>query len=517
MFTPFETEPYVDFSQDEPRAKYRAALDLVGSQLGREYPLMIGGEAVTTGEWIDSTNPANPSQIVGRVAMAGVTEAERAVQAAYDAFPEWSRVPPEVRARYLVKVAAILRRRIYEFSAWMTYEVSKNWLEAYADTAETIDFLEFYAREMVRVSAGHPTTPYPGEENEARYLPMGVVVAICPWNFPLAIMAGMTVSAVVTGNTVVTKPAETSSVIAAKFFEVLEEARLPAGVVNFLPGDGEVIGDTLTGHPLVRLVSFTGSKEVGLHINQRVATHQKGQKWIKRAILEMGGKDCIAVDDDADIDAAAEGIVAAAFGFQGQKCSACSRVAAHEAIYDELLEKVVLRARALTLGDPTQENHNMGAVIDDAAAKKIRSYIEIGKNEGRMVLGGDAAEGSGPGYFVGPHIFADVDRNSRLAQEEIFGPVLAFIKARDFEDLLDIANSTEYGLTGSLYSRKREHLERARHEFHVGNLYLNRKCTGALVDVQPFGGFNMSGTDSKAGGRDYLLHFLLAKSVSEQW
>lgn len=514
MFTPFQNEPYVNFAEPGPQQKMREALKLVESQLGREYPLIIGGERVWTDARNESCNPANPAQIVGTVCRATPEHAERAVRAAHDAFPAWSRVDPEVRARYLVKAAAILRRRIYEFSAWMVYEVSKSWIEAYADTAEAIDFLEFYAREMVRLGGGHPTTPFPGEENEVRYLPMGVGAIISPWNFPLAIMAGMTASGFVTGNTVVTKPAEQSPLIAAKFFEILEEASVPPGVVNFLPGYGEEVGEVLTGHPLVRFVSFTGSREVGLHINERVATH-RGEKWMKKAVLEMGGKDCIVVDEDADLDAAAEGVVASAFGFQGQKCSACSRLVAHRAIHDNLLDRVVARAKTLVMGDPTRENVNMGAVVDDVAEKKIRDYIEIGRGEGRVVLGGGRR--TQDGYFVEPTIIADVEPNARIAQEEIFGPVLAVIRADTFDRALDIANGTEYGLTGALYSRDRVKLERARHEFHVGNLYLNRKCTGALVDVQPFGGFNMSGTDSKAGGRDYLLHFMLPKSIAEKW
>ncbi len=516
MFTPFENEPYVDFSQPEPRQRIREALKLVESQLGGEYPLIVGGRRFMTAERIESYNPANPTQLVGSVSRATPEHAESAIRAAYDAFPAWSRVDPEVRARCLMKVAAILRRRIYEFSAWMVYEVSKSWLEAYADTAEAIDFLEFYAREMVRLGGGQPSTPYSGEENEVRYMPMGVGVIIPPWNFPLAIMAGMTAAGIVTGNTVVTKPAEQSSVIAAKFFEVLEDASVPPGVANFLPGLGEEVGDLLTGHPLVRFVSFTGSREVGLHINERVATH-RGEKWLKRAVLEMGGKDCIVVDEDADLDSAAEGVVAAAFGFQGQKCSACSRLVAHKTIYDTLLDRVVARAKTLTQGDPTQENVNMGAVIDGDADRKIRSYIEIGKSEGRLVLGGGKPANPGAGHFIDATIVADVDSNARIAQEEIFGPALAVIRADSFDHALEIANGTEYGLTGALYSCDRMKLERARHEFQVGNLYLNRKCTGAFVDVQPFGGFNMSGTDSKAGGRDYLHHFLLAKSIAERW
>ena len=516
MFTPFKNEPYVDFNQPEPRRRMEEALRLVESQLGREYPLTICGKKVQTGQRITSRNPFRPSEVVGIAARATVEDAERAVQSAYDTFSEWSRTPAEVRTRYLMKAAAILRRRIYEFSAWMVYEVSKTWLEAYADTAEAIDFLEFYARQALELDGSHATTGFPGEENEVRYIPLGVGVVLAPWNFPLAIFAGMTVSAVVTGNTVVAKPAEQSPIIAAKFFEVLEEASLPPGVVNFLPGHGEDVGEYLTGHPLVRFVSFTGSRDVGLHVYQRISTHVPGQKWLKRGILEMGGKNAVIVDSGSDLDSAAEGVVAAAYGFQGQKCSACSRLILHRDVYDQTLEKVVDRAKALKLGDATAHDTNVSAVIDEDAERKILSYVEIGKGEGRLVLGGSKAE-SEEGYVIQPTIIEGVSSNARIAQEEIFGPVLAVIRADSFDHALDIANGTEYGLTGGVYSPSREHLERARHEFQVGNLYLNRKNTGALVDVQPFGGFNMSGTDSKAGGRDYLHLFMQPKAISERW
>jgi len=515
MLPPFRNEPYVDFREDGPRQKMQAALKYVESQLGQTYPLVLCGERVHAPDTLVSRNPARPAQVVGAVARATPELADRAIQVACETFPLWSHTDPDVRARYLLKAAAILRRRIYEFAAWMIYEVSKSWPEAYADAAEAIDFMEFYAREMMRLKGAHPTTPYPGEENEVRYIPLGVGVVISPWNFPLAILAGMTTAAMVTGNTVVIKPATASPVIAAKFFELLEEASVPPGVVNFLPGSGGEMGDILTGHPLTRFIAFTGSKEVGLRIFQRAAEHQPGQKWLKRTILEMGGKDAIIVDEDADLDAAAEGVVASAFGFQGQKCSACSRLIAHRAVYDDLLARVVERASRLTVGDPVDSSNYMGAVIDEGAKRKIESYIGIGRQEGRLVLSGrHDADG---GYFVTPTIFADVAPDARIAQEEIFGPVLAVIRAEDFDDALQIANGTEYGLTGALYSNNRVHLERARHEFHVGNLYLNRKCTGALVGVQPFGGFNMSGTDSKAGGRDYLQLFMQGKSISERW
>ena len=516
MFTPFQNEPYVDFSQPEPRRRMEEALRLVESQLGREYPLTIDGQTLQTDQRITSRNPARPSQVVGVAARAKVDDAEQAVRAARASLAGWSRLPMEVRARILAKAAAIMRRRIYEFSAWMVYEVSKTWLEAYADTAEAIDFLEFYARQALDLEGSHPTTPFPGEENEVRYLPLGVGVVLAPWNFPLAIFAGMTVSAVVTGNTVVAKPAEQSPIIAAKFMEVLEEASIPPGVVNFLSGHGEDVGEYLTGHPEVNFVSFTGSREVGLHIYQRIATHAPGQKWLKRGILEMGGKNAIIVDSDADLDAAVEGIVAAAYGFQGQKCSACSRLILHREVYDDVLGRVVEKARALKIGDPVQYETGVAAVIDEDAERKILSYIELGRGEGRLVLGGARVD-SDEGYFIQPTIIEGVQPNARIAQEEIFGPVVAVLRADSFDHALEIANSTEYGLTGGVFSRNRMHLEKARHEFQVGNLYLNRKNTGALVDVQPFGGFNMSGTDSKAGGRDYLHLFMQPKAISERW
>jgi len=516
MLMPYQPEPYVDFSQTGPRAAMLQAIEEVGSRLGRTYPLCIGGERIDTAEKIKSVNPAAPDQVIGLVAKASPQQADQAVRFAAERFAEWSRWPGEARARVLVKAAAIARRRLYELAAWMCYEESKSWIEAYADACEAIDFMEFYAREMIRLDGAHPTTPFPGEENEVRYLPMGVAVVIPPWNFPLAITAGMTTAALVTGNTVVLKPASTAPVIAAKLVEILEQAGLPPGVLSFLPGPGGAIGDLLVQHPLTRLIAFTGSMEVGLGICEKAARLAPGQTWIKRTILEMGGKDCIVVDETADLDAAAEGTVAAAFGFQGQKCSACSRLIAHAKIHDELLDRVVQRAAKLTVGNTTgPENLYMGAVIDEAACRKIKEYIEIGRKEGKAVL----AEGKVPerGYFVPPTIFAGVDRNARIAQEEIFGPVLAVIRAKDFDEALAIANGTKYGLTGALYSNDRLRLERARREFHVGNLYLNRKCTGALVDVQPFGGFNLSGTDSKAGGRDYLQLFLQAKSICERF
>jgi 1-pyrroline-5-carboxylate dehydrogenase len=516
MLPPYRPEPYVDFAEQVPRARMLDALGQVGRQLGRNYPLRIGGKEVMTEGRIASICPANKDQVVGYAAKASPQQAEEAIQIASQTFTTWSRVAPEARARILIKAAAIIRRRIYEMSAWMCYEVSKNWAEAYADVCETIDFLEFYGREMIRLGGAQPTTPYPGEENEVRYIPLGVCVVIPPWNFPMAICAGMTSAAIVAGNTVVLKPASASPVIAAKLAEVFQEAGLPEGVLNFLPGSGGAVGDLLVDHPTTRLIAFTGSKEVGLRIFERASKIAPGQIWLKRTVLEMGGKDCIVVDETADLDAAAQQTVAAAFGFQGQKCSACSRLIVHEKVYPELVDRVVELSRKLTIGNPAAgENYSLGAVIDEKAYNSIRQYIDVGRREGRLLLGDTKAPESG--YFLPPTIFGEVDRQARIAQEEIFGPVLAITKGRDFDELLDIANGTEYGLTGALFSRDRLRIERARHELHVGNLYINRKCTGAIVDVQPFGGFNMSGTDSKAGGRDYLQLFMQAKSICERF
>ncbi|HEY7355033.1 MAG TPA: L-glutamate gamma-semialdehyde dehydrogenase, partial [Ktedonobacterales bacterium] len=513
VLSAFENCALTDFSVEANRQAQAAALKKVEGELGRTYPLIIGSERVSSGETFTSVNPARPEQVVGVLAKATVEQANRAVDVAARAFETWKLTPADERANYLFQAAELMRQRRFELNAWMIYETSKSWVEADADTAEAIDFLEFYGREMLRLAEKQPLTRIPEEDSDLVYIPLGVGVVIPPWNFPCAIMAGLTSSAVVSGNTVILKPASTAPIIAAQFVNILLEVGLPAGVVNFLPGPGGAIGDALVQHPKVRFISFTGSRDVGLRINELAARHQPGQIWIKRTVLEMGGKDSVVVDETADLDAAATGIVASAFGFQGQKCSAGSRAIIAEQVYDEVVHKVREKARALTMGDPTDPQTYMGAVIDQNAFQKIQSYIEIGKQEGKLLLGGGTKSG---GYFIEPTIFADVPPTARIAQEEIFGPVLAIIKAKDFEDAMRIANGTEYGLTGSLYSRDRARIERAKREFHVGNLYFNRKCTGALVGVHPFGGFNMSGTDSKAGGRDYLLLFTQAKAVSEK-
>ena len=515
MHGEFRNEAFTDFSKDENAQLMRAAIEKVRGELGREYPLVIGGERVETGRTFDSLNPAKKTEVVGRFQKATEEQARRAVEAADETFKSWSRTSPEERAELLFRVAAILRERRHELSAWMIFEVGKTWAEADGDTAEAIDFCEFYAREMLRYGAPQPIVTLEGEENRLQYIPLGVGVVIPPWNFPLAIMAGMTVASWVTGNTVVLKPSSDAPTIAYKFFEILEEAGLPAGVVNFMTGSGAEVGDVVVDHPRTRYVAFTGSKEIGLRINERAAKHQEGQIWIKRVVAEMGGKDAIIVDADADLDDAATGVVQSAFGFQGQKCSACSRAIIHSDVYDEMLERIAARTEKLKLGDPTEGATNLSAVINGKAFKTISQYIEWGQQEGGRVVAGGGTDGE-QGFYIEPTVIADVKPGDRIEQEEIFGPVLACIKAQDFDDALRIANDTEYGLTGAVYTNDPEKLERAKREFHVGNLYLNRKCTGALVGVHPFGGFNMSGTDSKAGGRDYLGLFMQAKVWAEK-
>jgi 1-pyrroline-5-carboxylate dehydrogenase len=510
---PFVNAALTDFRQPANAQAQEEALCQIQGELGQTYPLLIGGERVATETTFASINPSQPAQVLARFAQADAGHAVRAIEAAWQAFRTWQYTPAQERAGYLFRAAELLRQRRFTFNAIEILEVGKSWVEADADVAEAIDFLEFYAREALRLAEPQPLVRIPGEENALAYIPLGVGAVIPPWNFPGAIMIGLTSAALVAGNTVVLKPASTSAWIAARFVDLLTEVGMPAGVVNFLPGPGGVIGDTLVSHPLTRFVSFTGSREVGLHINELASRPQPGQKWIKRAILEMGGKDAVLVDETADLPAAATAIVASAFGFQGQKCSAGSRAIIVDRVYDEVVHRVVELARTLTVGDPTSQQHYMGPVVDANAFRKIRDYIEVGKTEGTLLLGGEALPGEG--YFIPPTIFGDVPESARIAQEEIFGPVLACIRAQDFEHALAIANGTEYGLTGAIFSRDRARIERAEREFHVGNLYVNRKCTGALVGVHPFGGFNMSGTDSKAGGHDYLLLFTQAKVVAE--
>ena len=511
----FVNEPFVNFAEAENARAMRLALDLVAGQLGREYDLIIGGHRERTAEKITSHNPALPAEVIGIHQKAGSEHAQEAMDAAQRAFHSWSRVPVEVRTSLLLNAAAIIRERKLEFAAWLVFEVGKNWAEADADVAETIDFLEFYAREALRLAGATTPIQFPGERNRLVYIPLGVGAVIPPWNFPFAIMAGMTAAAIVTGNTVILKPSSDSPTIAALFLEVLEEAGMPAGVVNFCPGSGATFGNAIVEHPKTRFIAFTGSMPVGLDIHERAAKPHPGQIWIKRTILEMGGKDSILVCADADIDVAAEGIVAAAFGFSGQKCSACSRAIIEAPVYDAIVEKIRERVEKLTVGDP-RLNPSMGPVVNASAKASILGYIEKGKQEGRLIVGGSAVETESGGHFIQPTVIADIDPEAVIAQDEIFGPVLALIKVDSYEEGLAVANNTEFGLTGAIYTADRERLNHASAEFHVGNLYLNRKCTGAMVGAHPFGGFNMSGTDSKAGGPDYLLLFTQAKSIAEK-
>src|SRR5580698_5546998 len=510
---PFINEPFFDFTKEDNARKMRAAIERVRGQLGREYDLIIGGQRVKTADKIKSLNPSKPSQVVGIHQKAGKEDVEPAMAAALKAFATWSRTPMEDRAGLLFRTADLLRDRKMDYMAWLVFEVSKNWGEADADISETIDFCEFYAREALRLSKAETPVQMPGERDSLTYIPLGVGAVIPPWNFPCAIMAGMTLASIVSGNTVILKPSSDSPTIAAKFIELLEEAGMPEGVVNFCPGAGASFGDAIVAHPKTRYIAFTGSREVGLHINKVAATQAPGQIWIKRTILEMGGKDAIIVDADANIDSAVEGVAQAAFGFQGQKCSACSRAIVDERVYDKFLEQLKARVEKIQIGD-VAENAAMGAVINEGSMNTILEYIDQGKKDGRLLTGGERAPGEG--YFIQPTVFADIPAKSKLEQEEIFGPVLAVIKARGFDHALEIANDTEFGLTGAIYTKSRDKIDRAIREFHVGNLYINRKCTGAMVGAHPFGGFNMSGTDSKSGGPDYLYLFTQAKSVAEK-
>ncbi len=517
MLLPYRPEPLTDFSQPANRQAFEDALAKVKAQLGKTYPLIIGGERIMLDDVFPSVNPARPSEVIGYFANGNASHADAAIKAAYYAFETWQHTPAAERARYLLNAAAAMRRRKHEFSAAMVLEIGKSWAEADADTAESIDFMEYYARQMLRIEdSSHLLVPYPAEQVQLRYIPLGVGAVIPPWNFANAILAGMTSASLVAGNTVVLKPAEQSPMTGYMVAELFWEMGLPAGVLNFITGPGEVVGARMVEHHLTRFIAFTGSRAVGVQIYEKASKVVEGQLWLKRAILEMGGKDAIIVDETADLDAAARGIITSAFGFQGQKCSAASRVILHNDIYDAVADRVVKLTEQLTVGaTDAGPDVYMGPVIDEEAYHKIREYITIGMSEGKLLTGGGIIETNENGYFIQPTVFGDVAPNARIAQEEIFGPVTALIRAHDFDDAIAIANGTEYGLTGSVYSKNRARLEQARREFHVGNLYFNRKCTGAFVGVHPFGGFNMSGTDSKAGGPDYLLLFTQAKLIGE--
>jgi 1-pyrroline-5-carboxylate dehydrogenase len=514
VLDPFVTEPYSDFTDPEAAKAYRQALDGVAQSLGGATPVIVGAESVMTDTSIASVDPAQPSRIVGVAATADAELAVRALEAAWEAYPGWSTTPAEARAEIVHRIGDVMAARKLELAAWMTYEAGKNYAESEADVAEAIDFCRYYAHQALELAEPVPVYGYPGESNESYLIPMGAGVVIPPWNFPVAILVGMAVGPVAAGNTVVVKPASNTPILGARFMEMVAEAGVPPGVINYVPGAGSDIGDALVDHPRTRFVNFTGSKDVGLRIAERSAAVHDGQSWLKRAFLEMGGKDAIVVDETADLGAAAAGAVRSAYGFQGQKCSACSRLIAVDAVHDELLDRVVTLTDALEVGSPV-ENAAVGPVISAAQHRSVLAEIERGRQEGNLVAGGSAVDLDG-GYYIRPTVFADVSPSARLAQHEIFGPVLSVIRASDFDEAIDIANATEFGLTGGLYSQDEGRIERARREFHVGNLYVNRKITGALVGVQPFGGFKLSGSNSKAGGPDYLRLFMEMKSITRQ-
>ncbi|MFY9343673.1 MAG: L-glutamate gamma-semialdehyde dehydrogenase [Planctomycetota bacterium] len=511
----FRNEPFTDFSRPDQQQAFQQALQKIQREvLGKTWTCWIDGEQVRGKETFDVFDPGETTRRIGRFQKLSASDAALAVERAHAAFPAWADTPVGDRVGIFLKAAAALRERKHEFSALLCYEVGKSWAEADADTAEAIDFLEYYAGQMLRLAEPQPVTPVAGEKNQMIYIPLGVGVVIPPWNFPLAIMAGMASAALLAGNTVVLKPASQSPATAAMWVELMHAAGLPKNVLNFITGPGSDVGGACVQHKLTRFISFTGSRDVGLWIFEKSSKTASGQIWMKRLIAEMGGKDSILIDKDCDLDKAVDAVVASAFGYQGQKCSACSRAIVHTAVYDEFCRRLAPKVEALRIGHPSERSNAFGPVVDGAAKRKTLEYIEAGKKEGRLLVGG--GEGPKGGHYVLPTVFADVPPTAKIALEEIFGPVLAIIRVKDFEEGLAVANNTEYGLTGSVFTKNERHKDEARRRFHVGNFYINRKCTGALVGAHPFGGFNMSGTDSKAGGPDYLLQFLQAKTISEK-
>jgi RHH-type transcriptional regulator, proline utilization regulon repressor / proline dehydrogenase / delta 1-pyrroline-5-carboxylate dehydrogenase len=507
----FENEPLTDFKIADNRRRMQEALQAARADFGRKYPLVIGGRDLWTEREILSINPARPSEIVGRVAKGGRAEAAAAVEAARAAFRAWSRTSVEERAGVLTRTAELLRRERFELAALEVFEEGKPWMEADGDVAEAIDFCNFYAAQMRRLAGSRYAVP--GETSLHQYIPRGIAAVIAPWNFPLAILCGMTTAAVVAGNTVVMKPAEQSPVIAWRLMDILQRAGLPPGVVNFLPGPGEEAGSYLVEHPEVTLIAFTGSRKVGLGIYEAAGRVRPGQKQLKHAVCEMGGKNAMIIDDGADVDEATPAIVYSAFGYQGQKCSALSRLIVLKDNYDRVLDRLIEACRDLQVGPPEAPGTIVGPVIDKAAYDSILGYIQLGKQEGKLAFQGQVPEGEG--YFIPPTIFTDISFTARVAQEEIFGPVLCVFKAKNLDEALQWANGTEYALTGGLFSRSPGNIERVKAELEAGNLYINRSMTGAMVARHPFGGFKMSGGGTKAGGRDYLLHFLLPRVVTE--
>ncbi len=514
-FTAFCNLPLTDFSKEEMRESFRAALVTVREESATrdKIPCVIGGEKVLTDDEIISRNPAKVEEVVGIVSSASREDAEKAVKIARATIDEWRNTDPQVRANYLFDAANWIEERKVEIAALQILEVGKNWREADADVAEAIDFLNYYGEEMVRLSRPERLGDLPGEVNYHYYLPRGVCAVISPWNFPLAIACGMTAAALVSGNSVILKPSSQSPVTAYKLMESFEAAGLPKGVLQFLPGPGREVGDCLVEHVATDIIAFTGSMEVGLGIVERAGKTLPGQKNVKKVIAEMGGKNAIIVDGSADLDEAIKGVIDSYLGFQGQKCSACSRAIVLEEVYDAFLERLKEAVKSITIGSPEIPGNIMGPVIDSSALHKINKYIEIGKGEATLSYLCESVPDEG--YFASPAIFSDVTPDSRLATEEIFGPVLSVIKAKDIDHAIEIANATAYALTGGIFSRSPLNINKASHKLMVGNLYINRKITGALVGRQPFGGFGMSGLGSKAGGKDYLLHFMNPKCITE--
>jgi RHH-type proline utilization regulon transcriptional repressor/proline dehydrogenase/delta 1-pyrroline-5-carboxylate dehydrogenase len=510
-FDGFANAPDLDYAEQEARQAASEAIARVGNSLGKTYQPIINGETVTATNFVDSLNPSRSEQVVGKIGLASIEQADQAIAAAKQAFPAWKKMPAQQRGAILRRAAEIMEQQRAELAAWVVWEVGKPVREADAEVSEAIDFCRYYAKEMERLE--QPQYRHvPGEDNTYIYQPRGITLVISPWNFPLAIAMGMSVGAIAAGNTVILKPAEQASVIGAKIAEVLIAAGLPAGVFNYLPGKGSQVGAHLVKHPDVHIIAFTGSQEVGCNIYAEAAILRPGQKHLKRVIAEMGGKNGMIIDESSDLDQAVVGVFKSAFGYAGQKCSACSRAIVVESIYDTFVARLVEATRSLVVGDATDASTKVGPVIDASAQAKIRSYIAKGHETAKVALEMAAPEG---GFYVGPTIVIDVAPDSPLAQEEIFGPVLAVIKAADFDQALAIANNTPYALTGGLYSRTLSHIERAYQEFEVGNLYINRGITGALVDRHPFGGFKLSGVGSKAGGPDYLLQFLEPRAITE--
>lgn len=518
IMDPFVNVPNSDFSKPENRKAMSDAIAELRRTMGGDVPLVIGGEKITTEKKFDSLNPSKPGEVIGRISQADEALVDKCVDVARRAFLSWRRVSPHERADYLFKVARLMQQRRFELSAVACLECGKPWREADADISESIDFCNYYAKEMLRMADNVRRRDVPGETNEYYYAPRGVVTIISPWNFPLAILTGMTVAAVVTGNAVIFKPSQQATVIGSKLMEMFEQAGLPAGVLNYLPGPGSKIGARLVEHPHVAMLAFTGSREVGCNINETAAATSTEQPALKKVIAEMGGKNATIVDADADLDEAVHGCIYAGFGYAGQKCSAGSRVIVLADVYDRFVERYVEAARSIVVGPADEPGTYCPPVIDAAAAKTIREYIEIGKGECTCALNVDVSElieKTGGGFYVGPTVFTDVAPDARIAQEEIFGPVVAVIKAADMDEAIEIFNGTDFALTGGIYSRSPAHIERARVECECGNFYINRKISGALVDLQPFGGFKMSGVGSKAGGPDYLIQFCEPRTVTE--